>query len=735
MRQLLILLMLAATAWLSPAPAQGAPELLRAEKAFQYTTRVDGDLLVVSWDVADGYYLYKKRFGFESLDPGVSVGEPDWPEGEIHEDEFFGESIIFRGRFDIAMPVSGRPADGMLDLQIKSQGCADIGVCLPPQTWTAQVAFAGSAAAGDGGVDLKALLAGAGGGGGEFLPADEAFRFSASRGADGQLALNWDIAPGYYLYRGETRVTRDGETLPVDLPRGSPKYDEFFGDVEVFYDELALTMSAPGDGTVSVAYQGCAEDGICYPPMTRTVALAGLAPGAALAAAVATGTAGPAAGGEAPEQDRLAALITDGNLLAVLGVFFALGVLLAFTPCVLPMVPILSGLIIGQGPDVTVRRAFTLSLVFVLAMAVTYTVAGVVVALLGHNLQATFQHPGVIIAFSVVFVALALSMFGFYDLQVPAALQTRLTQASNEQQAGTLAGAGAMGFFSALIVGPCVAAPLAAALIVIGQSGDPFRGGAALFALSIGMGTPLLAFGASAGKLLPKAGAWMDTVKNFFGVLLLAVAAWMLERILPPPAALAVWAGVFILGGVFLGALDAAGQGTGPARRLSRGLGVMALVYGGLLLVGAAAGGSSPWQPLAGLGSGASPAPASAEAGFRPVKTLADVRREVDSAAATGRGVMLDFYADWCVDCKRMEKYTFAEPAVQAALGDMLLLKADVTANDARDRELMNHFGIFGPPATLFFVGGDELRPLRLIGFMPPEEFTEHVQRIGAAGS
>ncbi|MEJ2514936.1 MAG: protein-disulfide reductase DsbD [Gammaproteobacteria bacterium] len=734
MRHLLLFVCLAVAAWLPATPSLGAPELLRAEKAFQYSTRLDGDTLVVSWDVADGYYLYKKRFGFESTDPAVSLGEPSWPEGEIHEDEFFGESIIFRGRFDITMPVSGRPGSGALDVRIKSQGCADIGICLPPQTWTARVAFADDSGADAGSVDLSAILAGAASGSGEFLPADEAFRFSAYRDPGGRLALNWDIAPGYYLYRGETRVTLDGEPLPAELPPGKAKYDEFFGDVEVFYDGLSVTVPVPGSGMAKVAYQGCAEDGICYPPMTRTVDLAGLGISSAAAAEPGAPGASASAAGQAPEQDRLAALITDGNLLAVAGMFFGLGVLLAFTPCVLPMVPILSGLIIGQGPDVTVRRAFTLSLVFVLAMAITYTVAGVVVAMLGHNLQATFQHPGVIIVFSAIFVALALSMFGFYDLQVPSALQTRLSQASNRQQAGTLAGAGAMGFFSALIVGPCVAAPLAAALIVIGQSGDPFRGGAALFALSMGMGTPLLAFGASAGKLLPKAGPWMDTVKNFFGVLLLAVAAWMLERILPPAAALAVWAGVFILGGVFLGALDSAGEGT-PGRRLARGLGLMSLVYGGVLLVGAAAGGSSPWQPLAGLSGGPAPATTAQESRFRPVKSLADVRRELETASAAGRGVMLDFYADWCVDCKRMEKYTFGEPAVQAALGDMVLLKADVTANDDRDRELMNHFGIFGPPATLFFTGGEELRPLRLIGFMPAEEFTEHVRRVDASGS
>ena len=735
-----ILLLLAA---LGPHAAAAEPQLLRAEQAFAYTAQAAGDELVLRWRVADGYYMYQERFGFRSLDPAVELGEPELPPGIPYEDEFFGASTIHRGNFEIRIPVNGQPSGGTLPVEIKSQGCADIGVCLPPQTWRAEIAFNAAAASGaapagsandDSAAPARSLLSFLSGNrdpaSQEFLPPDEAFKTQASLD-NGDVLLEWDIAPGYYLYRKEFAVTADGEALAAEFPAGTMIHDEFFGETEVLFLAAQTRVRPPADaGTLQVRYQGCAVDGICYPPASWTVQLASLD---------SLSTAGPAgaaaAGGAAvSESDRLARLISAGALPAVLAVFFGFGLLLAFTPCVLPMVPILSGLIVGQGPDVTTRRAFTLSAVFVLAMALTYTFAGVVVAMLGHNLQATFQHPAVLIGFSLVFVVLALAMFGFYELQVPAALQTRMTALSNRQQSGTWIGAGVMGVFSALIVGPCVAAPLAAALIVIGSTGDPVRGGAALFALSLGMGAPLLAFGASAGKLLPRAGPWMEAIKNLFGLLLLGVAVWMLERIIPPAATLALWAGVLFLAGVFLGALDPLSSEAGPGRRMAKGLGLMGLLYGAVLLVGAAAGGNSIWQPLAGLGRVAATAPqAAASAEFRSIKSVAELERELAAAGAAGQTVMLDFYADWCVDCKRMERYTFPEPEVRAALAGKVLLKADVTANDAEDRALMNRFGIYGPPAILFFgPDGNELRAYRVLGFVPAERFAEHVREAQA---
>jgi thiol:disulfide interchange protein DsbD len=436
----------------------------------------------------------------------------------------------------------------------------------------------------------------------------------------------------------------------------------------------------------------------------------------------------PAASAPVSEQDRLATLIRDGALPWVVAMFFGFGLLLAFTPCVLPMVPILSSIIVGHGSSMSTRRAFSLSLVFVLAMSLTYTVAGVAAALLGQNLQAAFQHPLILIGFSAVFVVLALAMFDVYELQMPAAIQTRLTETSQKQAGGTLVGAGVMGFLSALIVGPCVAAPLAAALIVIGQSGDAVRGGSALFALSLGMGMPLLAFGASAGKLLPKAGAWMEAVKKFFGLLLLGVAIWMLERIIPPAATLALWGLLLLMSGIFMGALDSLQPGAATGRRLGKGLGLVALLYGVLLLVGAASGGSDPFRPLQGLIGEQSQ---TQSLKFTYVKSNSDLDRQLAAAASNGQLAMLDFYADWCVDCKKMERYTFVEPAVIASLEGMVLLKADVTANDDPDKKLLQRFGIFGPPTIAFFgPDGREVRAFRQVGFASAEEFSAHVDRF-----
>jgi thiol:disulfide interchange protein DsbD len=741
------------------------PDILPPEKAFLVEARADGAEIVLDWTVAPDHYLYKKRFSFASDTPGVELGPAVFPAGELHNDEFFGESTIYRDRFAIRLPASGYTPGAPVTLTIGAQGCNEaIGLCFPPQRWTREVRLAA--------VSGGPAGAGAAGAGQDFLPPDEAFRLAAERLPDGSLDVVWDIAPDYYLYRHRLAFEVDGNpvTETVTIPAGKPKTDEFFGDVEVYYDRLAVNVPGPPAGPVSlsVGYQGCAEGGLCYPPMRRDaildpgalvfltggsdegssrgtgvnpflLATGGSPPDAAAdAGAPVTATSAPGASGSAagpvtappvPEEERLAGVIASGSILTVAGLFFGLGLLLAFTPCVLPMVPILSGLIIGQGDRATPRRSFMLSLVYVMAMALTYTVAGVIVALLGHNLQAAFQHPAVIITFSAVFVALALAMFGAWDFQMPAAIQTRLTEISNRQSGGNLAGAGVMGILSALIVGPCVAAPLAAALIVIGQSGDPLRGGLALFALSMGMGAPLLAFGASAGKLLPKAGAWMDAVKAFFGLLLLGVAIWMLERILPPSVTLALWAALLFVGAVLLGALSPLDPGAGMGRRFAKGAGLLGMAYGLVLLVGAASGGADPLRPLAHLVSGTGAAGGAASVSFLYVKGSDGLDEQLARAAAEGRPVMLDFYADWCVDCKRMDRYTFPDPAVAAALAPAIVLKTDVTPNDAEDRALMDRFGLFGPPATLFFTpSGTELKGFRKLGYTPPAEFAAHVR-------
>ena len=569
----------------------------------------------------------------------------------------------------------------------------------------------------------------------EFLPPTEAFRVSAVVSGADQVRVEFLVTPGYYLYRHRLNFALEGvdggSAPPASLgtaliPPGEWKEDEFFGRQQVFHEGFTVSVPvsrAPGGvlpATLVVGLQGCADAGLCYPPEKRRLRIE-LPPtqGSATAstppvAGIESG-AGAAGGGFVSEQDRLALLIKDGSLSLVLATFFGLGLLLAFTPCVLPMVPILSGIIAGQGSNVTTARAFSLSLTYVLGMAVMNTLAGVAAAAAGQQIQAMFQQPWIIVLFALLFVALALSMFGLFTLQLPSALQTRLSDVSNQQRAGTFGGVAVMGALSALIVTACVAPPLFAALAVIAQTGDVVRGGSALFAMSLGMGAPLLVIGTSAGRLLPKAGAWMETVKKFFGVLMLAVAAWMLERVVPERWALLLWA-VPALAGAWL--LWHEIRPRSILGWMGRFAGVALGVYGLLLLAGVALGGRSLLAPIPQWQAEVR----SLE--FRKIKTVADLDREVAAAAAAGKPVMLDFYADWCVSCKEMERYTFTDAAVQQALANAVLLKADVTANDEADQALLQRFGIFGPPTIAFWnTEGVELNRFRVVGFMKADEF------------
>jgi thiol:disulfide interchange protein DsbD len=578
---------------------------------------------------------------------------------------------------------------------------------------------------------------GFGGNNSSFLPPEQAFIFSAEVKDAHTLALHWDIADGYHLYRdkfGFELLKGDGVKIdPPILPHGEEIDDEAFGKMEVFHHEVAVALplqranTTPTDITLKVKYQGCATAGFCYPPMKQEVVLSlpeakGPAP--------ARGTP-PAKNEFVSDQDRYANSLAQDNILLSMLTFFGLGLLLTFTPCVFPMIPILSSIIAGQGSSLTTRRAFSLSLTYVLAMAVTYTIAGVVAGLFGSNLQAAFQNPWVLGSFSALFVLLALSMFGFYDLQMPHSIQSRLTEMSNKQQGGTFIGAGIMGFLSALIVGPCLAAPLAGALIYIGQTGDALLGGAALFALSLGMGAPLLLIGTSAGKLLPRAGAWMNTVKAVFGVLLLAVAIWMIERIIPAPAALALWGILLVVCAVYLGAFERLQPEAGGWHKLWKGVGIVLLIYGGMLLVGASGGGKDVLQPLANVcfAGDCKQSPQQHGLAFQPVKGLDGLQAALKQAAAQHRPVMLDFYADWCVACVELERETFSDPKVQSALADTVLLQADVTLNDDQDKALLNAFGLFGPPSILFFdPSGQELSRFRLVGFLDAGDFEAHVR-------
>ncbi len=740
----------------TPFAQNGDEEPLHPDEAFSLKTyALDANTVRAEWQIAEGYYLYRDKFKFATEAVGISIGPAIYPEGEWKEDEFFGKMESYRNKVVIDIPVlRGVDSADTFILEAISQGCADLGICYPPQTKAVSIVMpppealdlpASSAAS-----HSSSLLSKIGqslgliGNQKEFLPPDKAFIFTAE-GLDGNRILaTWEIEDGYYLYRDkfsfELENAPDIQLAPPEFPKGKRKFDEAFGDMVVYYDEAAIPIplarsSSEAQEVILVAnFQGCADDGFCYPPTTKKMALslpAGeIKPLASLSVANADGqTRQPVF---ISEQDQIAQSLAGDSLWLVVLTFFGFGLLLSFTPCVFPMIPILSSIIVGQGKQVTTRKALMVSIVYVLAMALTYTVAGIFAGLFGENLQAMFQNPWILSIFSVVFVLLAFSMFGFYDLQLPARWQSKLSELSNRQEGGKLVGVAIMGFLSALIVGPCVAAPLAGALIYIGQTGDAWLGGMALFALSMGMGTPLIVIGASAGKLLPKAGAWMGAVKAVFGVLLLAVAIWMLERILPAPVTMMLWAALLIISAVYMGALTQFEANSSGWYTLWKGVGWVALIYGGLIIVGVATGGGDVLQPLRGLSvmnqTSTEGAGRSHEVDFKIVKTSAALDAAIQAANAQGRPVMLDFYADWCVSCKEMERYTFADPTVRSIMEQGLLLQADVTANDDDDKALLKRFNLFGPPSILFFgLDGQEKPAYRVVGFMNAEDFSRHI--------
>lgn len=712
-----------------------AQEVLRPEAAFPYSLETSEDQITLAFQVQEGYYLYRERFGFESLTDGVVLGAAIFPQGNIYEDEFFGVMEIYREEFEIRIPYqrSGNVEEAQFRLML--QGCADIGLCYPPQRWDSALELPPRSASG--GSVLSGFLAGSAGSD-EVLPPDEAFVMDTRVDSSNEITVSWIIQPGYYLYKDKFEFSVDGpiQLGTARLPDGEATEDEYFGEVEVYYDyveaQLPFSRASPDavDIQLTALYQGCKVDSICYPVMEGTRELGLLASSAFTA---------PTSISSAPlmvsEQDRLANVVINYPLWAVLGMFYGLGLLLAFTPCVLPMVPILSGIIAGQGANVTPTRGFALSLAYVMGMAVTYTAGGALAALAGGQVQAAFQQPWILTLFAGLFVGLAMAMFGLFELQMPAAIQTRITNLSNNQRTGTFAGTAIMGALSALIVTTCVAPPLVATLAVIGQSGDVVRGSGALFALSLGMGSPLLVLGASAGKLLPKVGPWMNTVKAAFGVMMLGLAIWMMERVLPGSVTLALWALLVFLSGVFLGAFEPLPDAPSPTRRLSKGLGVLACLYGALMVVGVTLGGDDPLEPIprGSLLAGSMGSGETAHLAFEPIESVAELEVALAAAREAGMPVMVDFTADWCVACKEYEEYTFPDAEVMAALDPFALLQADVTENNDDDQALLQHFSSFGPPTIAFFDRyGQEREAYKLVGFVDAEEFNAHVRQLAS---
>ncbi len=583
----------------------------------------------------------------------------------------------------------------------------------------------------------------------EFLHVDEAFKLSTEI-VDQEIIAKFEIADNYYMYRSRFFFKAEGATLgKAYIPDGKKKVDEYLGDVEVYYHHLEISIPFTAQTSpfkFTIEFQGCAEAGLCYPPEEKIVELFAdkitSAPATTNAAetekSVDSTQAKNAEQTQAeefvPEQEKVVNVLTDKSLIEIIIYFVLLGVALAFTPCVLPMVPILSSIIVGQGDKISTGKAFGLSLTYTQAMAIPYTAIGIAVGAAGEGLSNTFQEPLFIGITAAIFVLLSLAMFGFYELQLPQGIQNRLNNFSNNQESGSYLGTGIMGAISALVVSPCVTVPLAGVLIYIAQTGDTLIGGVALYSLAFGMGIPLLIVGVGGHKLLPKAGGWMNAVKAAFGVGMLGMALYISKHLIPGSLYLFAWAILLIVTSIYLGALSQVETGT---QKLWKGVGIVLLVYGIILVLGAATGGNRLFSPLAnvslaaGQSGGHSTGLPDAHGGFKLVKTIEDVEAEIKQANAQGKSVMFDFFAESCTACYEFADYTFPAPSVQSALSNTVLIQADVTKNDAIDKALMKHYGVVGLPSILFIdKNGNEDKRLRAIGFEDAETFT---RRINAA--
>ena len=569
-----------------------------------------------------------------------------------------------------------------------------------------------------------------------FLKVEEAFVIDITQD-DNQLNVIFDIAPGYYLYRHQFKFSGDNSSFSdVALPEGKDHEDEFFGVQQVYREQLHFSVNieqAKSASNFTLRYQGCADKGLCYPPKKQTIELDEVVPKSEKSAndiveAITKNDSSTSA--QTSEQHLLADMLKQDDLWVTLVAFFAGGLLLSLTPCVFPMYPILTGIIVGQGKSLTTSKAFTLSFFYVQGMAITYTILGVVVALAGAQFQAAFQHPAVLIALSVLFIFLALSMFGVFNLSLPSSWQNKLNELSNSQKGGSVVGVILMGVISGLVASPCTTAPLTGALLYISQTGDILLGASALYALSLGMGLPLLILGSSGGKLLPKAGAWMNIIKNIFGLLLLAVPIFLLERLIPAMATQLLWSTLILASAMYFYVEN---QNASTSKKglfyALRSFVIFAMIfYGGLMAYQ-----SIYPTTLLNVGSTQQTSPKEASGHsfkFEYVKSLAELNERVALANANGKTVMVDLYADWCIACKEFEKYTFTQTNVQAALSNSVWIQIDLTDTGSKEsKELMKHYNVFGLPSILFFdLSGKELQKQRVTGFMNDEQFTNHIK-------
>ncbi|PWQ99012.1 protein-disulfide reductase DsbD [Leucothrix arctica] len=770
--------------------ASAQDSLLRPSEAFKLSTEViNANTIRATWTIEDGYYLYKDKIDFISETDDSTIGIFSKPAGKTKQDPTFGEVQIYRDTVAFDLPLTHAAiTPSTLTLLSKSQGCADIGLCYPPQKRTVtvdlpevdtqQIEKSITSSVSKRPISLAQQL-GLGSTGGissisgstalendssQPLHPDEAFALDVIATDSNTINARWNVTPGHYIYQHKVafkiiNTDADIKLGKPSLPEGKAFNDVYFGDVVTYEKDFDVVVPVRGYQEIldiEVKYQGCSKlTGICYPEQTKTQTVdfssfepsdkdlispedtADTSTDESLTSVKTSLISEVTPSGPVSEQSVLGDILKNQSIWTVVGAFFLGGLLLTFTPCVFPMIPILSGIITGQGESLTRGRSFALSLAYVIPMALTYAVAGVIAGYTGANLTATLQNPWVISVFAMLFVVLSFSMFGFYELQMPSAIQNRLNNLSNTQRSGSLFGAGIMGILSALIVGPCVTAPLIAALAYIADTKDVVLGGLSLFMLGMGMGAPLLVIGFSAGSILPRAGAWMETVKHVFGVMMLALAIWMLDRVIAPQFTLLLSGMLLIGSAIYLGATDTLNEQSTGWKRLWKSSGVVALLFGVILIVGAAAGSKSYFSPLSGLlstGQGASStneSQATEGLKFQRITSLVDLNSQIEKAKSNNKAVMLDFYAYWCLPCREMEHSVFSDMSIVTSLEDTVLLQADVTDMTAEDGELLKSLNVFGPPHVVFYdKNGEEMKDYRISGEMKLQPFKQHIQQF-----
>ena len=709
-----------------------AADLLEPEQAFKFSAQLlDADHIEVRYQIADGYYLYRNKFKFGLSD--ASLGAAQLPPGKIKQDPGLGAMEIYQHEVRIRLPFT-RTAATMIKLTSTAQGCAEAGICYTPITSTMTFPLPALPQLAAPVTALPVMQAFNSPAASTFLSADQAFKVTLHIDSPTTIKAVFSLAPHYYLYQSKlhfmVKSPADISISKINLPLVDIKSDPNFGEMKVYHHDFtaSLTLNKPLQTRqaiqIATGYQGCSELGICYPPQNHIIQLTA---GAADVIIASTNTANASAPQATDNQIERA--LQGGGFWAVIATFFGAGLLLALTPCVFPMIPILSGIIAGQ-QQITRLSSFFLSVSYVLGMAITYALVGVAAALSGTLISNTLQNPIALSIGAAVFVGLALSMFGLYELQLPSFIQSKFSNASNRIKGGNLIGVFIMGALSALIIGPCVAPALAAALAYIAQTNNTVLGGWALFALAIGMGVPLLLVGLSAGALLPRAGGWMNGVKNFFGVLMLAVAIWLITPLIAIWIQMLLWSTLLIMSAIYGQVFDPVAHNTTGWQRLWRGFTVIVLIAGIALLLGMLGGGRELLQPLSiyKAGRGSATTSAGVPLNFARVTNNADLDAKI--AQSAGKPVMLDFYADWCVSCKEMERNTFSEPAIQSRLKNIVLLQADITANSADDDALRKRFGVFGPPALIFFDSrGKEIMP-HVIGYQTPDQFSSTLDKL-----